>query len=118
MKRFTVTYEVITPESAEHGEADSYGFLDESGYAAAFRENGIECSDERRAEIIATDHTMTLRDAIGLMSSCYDSGHWFTEIDARADYASGECEIRSLHCPKNITKASYRRIGRLLGCKR
>lgn len=96
MPRFTVTYEIITPESAEDGVAAERGWHHDSP-------EGCDLS---------------LREAIDLMGCCENSGRWFSEIDARHDYKSGAETFYSLHPPRNITPSSYRRVARLLGIRR
>jgi hypothetical protein len=92
MARFNVTYEIITPESAEDGEAESMGFV---------------CQD------------VTLREAVEAMgrAATEDSGRWFTHTEYGHDYATGAEESRSLHPPRGISAASYGRLCRLLGVR-
>ena len=97
MPVFHVTYEIVTEESAEHGEAESSGFLLE------------DCP--------------SLSEAIGVFGSaiCADSSHlslsnpprWFT-TEPEQDYITGEYESRSLHI-QGVTPSSAMRIARLLG---
>lgn len=94
---FTVTYEIITPESAEHGDAA------ERGYVAP----GEWRDDDPQP--------MSLREALQLCYPQEDSGSWFSECDGREDYRTGAWERRSLHPPRNITASSYGRLVRLLG---
>ena len=116
---FRVTYDIVTPESAEHGDFAGNGFLDANENRDAFREDGVECSDAERDRIIAADHNMTLRDAIELLSclEC-DGGGSFYESDGRQNYRTGEEERRALHLPDNVTPASYARIVRALKAAR
>lgn len=100
MKKFNVTYEIITEESAQAADAEERGFLLED---------------------------VSLRDAINevcnhgyIEASCYPIKHspyvWFTAY-GEMDMHDGSYENRSLHCPKNITPSSHRRVARLLGFK-
>lgn len=84
---FFVTYDIVTPESAERGD-----------YADGEEEVG-----------------MTLREAMSLCSPQEDAGLWLVEVDGRADYRTGAEERRMLHPPRNITAASYARLAKLLG---
>lgn len=100
---FAVTYEIVTPESAEHGEADARGYI---------------------------DRDMTLRDAIGAINAtrtkhvggvesieCDSSGgrpRWVTVTNS-AEYLTGAQESRSLHIPPSVSNSSARRIARFLG---
>ncbi len=110
MQKFHVTYEIVTPESAEHGDAAERGFVLPGGWheelpAHVFGEEAGKIKDECG---------LSLREAVDLVSLVEDSGHCFTEIDERQNYNTGESEIRSLHPPENITPASYGRLRRLL----
>jgi hypothetical protein len=97
MVRFAVTYDVITPESAENGDYEESGFIDEA------------CS---------------LREAFDLCGRFFtqDSGSWFTNDEyghgTRAYYEQGREEVRSLHPPRSITPASYERLRRLFSLAR
>lgn len=108
MQGFRVTYEIVTPESAEQGENDEIGFI---------------LPGERRTPIAealkdeSNNFEMNLRSALNLVCPSYDCGRWFEESDARHDYTSGESENRALHPPRNITESSYRRLKRLLKIK-
>jgi hypothetical protein len=100
---FRVTYDIVTPESAAHGDIESAGFLDANGDPAAMLNT-------------SRPPAMRLRQAVALMGGAIeDSGHWFSEADGRPDYYSGAEERRALHPPRNITAASYGRLARLLG---
>ena len=97
---FAVTYEIVTPDSAENGEAE------EMGYVAPGQWHDSEPT------------LMTLREALQLCSPAYDCGDWWTEhAGDRCDYRTGAVETRSIHPPRNITEASYKRITRMLGCR-
>jgi len=101
MRGFYVTYDIVTHESAEHGDAAERGFVSPGGWH----------SDDR-------PEPMTLREALDLMGCCEDSGNWFTETDGRQNYSTGEVETRSLHCPRSISAASYDRVALMLGARR
>lgn len=100
MPKFSVTYEVVTPESAEYSDAEERGFVAEN---------------------------VSLRDALDhfgcgfVEPSCYpvDWSHdvWFSEADGRQNYITGGVETRSFHMPDNLTPSSRRRVARLLGWK-
>lgn len=94
---FNVTFETITPESAEHGDVESRGFvaeniplreaIDELGYGG----DGCEAN-----ECPVTDP------------------RWITVYRVNEDYGTGEIENRSLHFPDDMTAASKRRLCKLL----
>ncbi len=99
---FSVTFETITPESAEHGDIEESGFIIEN---------------------------VSLRDALSDFQchGCYveaDSTpvrnpRWFTAYETndgtRDYYEQGITENRSLHIPDHITEASRLRIARQNG---
>lgn len=97
--RFRVTYDIVTPESAIHGDTAENGFIDALG---------------KRIPALIGKPTpgveMTLREALALASPDSDCGRWITESDGRLDHATGATETRSIHPPSNITPASYRRL--------
>lgn len=99
MGKFRVTYEVVTPESAEHGDAESRGYV----------QPGEWRTDD------AGDAGMTLREAKRLAHPQEDCGRWWCEVDGRTDYRTGAVETRSIHPPANITASSYARVARVLG---
>ena len=90
-KQFSVTYEIVTSESAEDGD------VAEDGYVA---------------------ENVSLRDAIDDVGGvCYEhngSYEWFTNHEYNLDYQTGAQESRSLHMPDNATPASCDRVARLL----
>jgi hypothetical protein len=100
---FNVTYETITPESAEDGDTATRGFEAEN---------------------------VTLREAIDALGSgeqgCeanespVSDPRWVTMYDTKRDRAyweQGETTNRSLHFPDNMSAASKIRVCRLLGVR-
>lgn len=103
MVKFAVTYEIVTPDSAEHGDAEERGYI---------------CQD------------VTLRDAIGDLfgtrtsqvsgitaiesnDSRRESARWITVYNG-AEYQTGAHESRSLHFPDSLTAATRARLCRLV----
>jgi len=111
--QFFVTYEIVTPESAENGEAAEGGFAMPGGWQY---ELPADCCGAA-AGAFKAQHALDLRSAVGMMGSVEDSGLWFSETEGRVDYQDGSETRYSLHCPESITASSYRRIARLLGTK-
>ena len=103
---FRVTYEIVTPESAEHGDAEERGFI----LPGEWR---VSAEEAMAGESV----NMGLREAMQLCYPQEDSGSWFTECDGRQDYRTGAYETRSIHPPEKITAASYDRLRRLFGVK-
>lgn len=104
-----VTYETVTPESAEWGDYEDCGFLDASGLRHSA--NGLwgEAAGKLKAEC-----AMPLRDALRHVAPAFREDSSFYEIDGRNDYRTGEVETRALHMPDSVTPASLARIARLL----
>ena len=95
---FNVTCETITPESAEHGEADSRGFEAED---VSLRE-AIDIMGCGEGGIEADEHPVT-------------NPSWITAYDVtrdRAYWERGETVNRSLHFPGAMTTASKLRVCR------
>lgn len=103
MRGFTVTYDIVTPESAAEGDHAECGRIDPWGYH--WPVNGEKQPD---------DSDMSLRQALNYVCPQEDAGAWFSEADGRDDYRTGANETRALHPPRNITPASYARLARLL----
>lgn len=100
---FSVTYEIITPESAEDGDAA------ESGYVA----EGVSLR-EAIDLVTATDSCHCAQESIQCDEYPVTSPRWIT-VNNSADYLTVTAENRSLHIPGHITPASRVRIARLLG---
>ncbi len=110
MLQFHVTYDIVTQESAEHGDAAERGFVLPGGWHEVMPDDC--CGDAAHA--IKAQCGMTLREAVDLVGLVEDGGHGFYEVDGREDYGTGEHETRALHPPETITAASYARLRRLL----
>jgi hypothetical protein len=114
MPKFTVTYEVITPESSEHGDVAERGFV---------AHDGSQCNLGNRSGVLAgrlkDACSMRLRDAVSLINTAaLDDWHgWIGEADGRQDYRTGAWERRALHPPQDITPSSYGRLVRLLDAR-
>ena len=97
---FDITFETISPESAENVDFEETGFLHEG---LSFRE--------------AMD---VLRWASGchVEADCYPvrNPRWFTFYNAEENFATGSITNYALHIPEHITEASRRRIAKLVRC--
>ena len=99
---FAISYETVTPESAEHGDADERGCILEAG--------------------TLRDVWETLRNAGAI--GCYveadtypaHNPRWFTFYDVSEDYATGAVTSYGVHLPPAVSPASRRRLARLFGC--
>lgn len=106
---WTVTYEVWTPDSVEHGESVEVGFVTPGDWHWPVNQELTADSNDLR---------MTLREAMALATPDQDCGRWFSETgEDRCDYATGAVEIRAIHPPQGITASSYARVKRLLNIR-
>lgn len=101
MNSFNVTFEIITPESAENGEAESMGFEHEN---CSLREawDCVRWGCEGGVE--ANEWPM-------------QSPRWVTFYNVETDFRTGAVKSLSVHFPRNITPASAIRLARLFGAK-
>ena len=79
MLQLSMTYETVTPESAEHGEADDSGFVFEP----------CDCSARELARY-------TTHDGFTVRSCSHGVPRWLS-TDPETDYMTGETETRSIH---------------------
>lgn len=113
--RFRVTYETVTPESAEQGDYADIGYLDAHGFR-----NSVQDLSGPPAAVLGRDCAMTLREALALFGydygrlgvECGDSA--FRQADGAIDYQTGEeCRL-TLHVPFDVTPASLARVRRIV----
>ena len=107
MPHFHVTYEIVTEESAEHGDTAENGYVHANG--------GRDSIDI--APLDAEDYAMDLRTALRHCQPQYDCGSWFDQEAQVEDYSTDEHVSYSLHPPRNITPSSYARLRRLLNVR-
>ena len=98
MLKFSVTYETITPESAEHGYTETAGYVSQD---VSLRE-AIDDVGYGEGGAAANEYPVT-------------DPRWVTVYKTSEDYGTGEIENRSIHFPDNMTPASKIRVCRLLG---
>lgn len=98
---FSVSFETVTPESAETGDAAERGMIADG---------------------------LTLRDALQLcqQGACEPNStplrpggrvRWITFHEFGSDWRTGATESRSLHIPPSVTAATSQRIARLVSGK-
>ena len=93
---FSVTFEIVTEESAADGEAEERGFICERvGLREALKELFAT-----RTNLV--DSCQGLDTSIGIL----------TMVNGM-EFETGAYESRSLHMPRNVTGATYGRIARL-----
>lgn len=102
MQTFNVTYEIVTPESAEDGDAEERGFICED---VSLRE-AIEAVRQTRTNAV---------DGVECIEPAGSADfRWITIVNGM-EYETGAQESRSIHIPDNVTNATRHRIARLLG---
>ena len=106
MSRFHVTYDIVTPDSAENGDTAENGYVHANG-----GRDPLTTIDN------TNDYAMDLRTALRHCQPQRDSGSWFDQEGQIEDYSTGETVAYSLHPPRTVTPASYARLRRLLGVR-
>lgn len=103
MSKFDVTYEIVTPESAEHGEAEARAYI---GYNMELRD-AIYWVLQTRTSLVEGIHAIEFSD------SNVEDARWI-EVCNGAEFETGARESRSIHFPENLTVSTKRRIMRLV----
>ena len=103
MAKFSVTYEIVTQESAEYGEAEESGFIAE----------GISLREA--VDLVKSTSTISCGGITNIEASdsCIGQSRWITVYNGM-EFETGAHESRSLHIPDHITAASRRRIMRII----
>ncbi len=96
---YSITYEVITPESAEVGDAAERGYLvDPTQY---------QLGDLR--EILSN------AQSYGIVGTTRNNlTGWFCSINPQRDHRDGSETYYSLHFDNDMTGSSFSRVGKLL----
>jgi hypothetical protein len=108
MPIFNVTFEIVTDESAENGDAQERGFVAENISLRDAIDGLSASSNSCELASIEADCWPISRD---------NPPRWITYQYGR-DWQSGEFESRSIHFPRGITGSSAIRIAKLLGAMR
>lgn len=101
---WNVTYETITDESAQHGDAESRGYLGEN---LSFRDALDLFNSEREWHTVEADCDLRYPHVPG------NQPRWFTDY-AQDGSSFGEFRNVSLHVPAHITASSRLRVARLV----
>jgi hypothetical protein len=99
---FSVTFDIVTEESAEDGEASKSGYVLESA----------PLDDAIRS--VLTTECNTIDGQTIYANETNGRINWVT-VSHAMNWITGEYETRHLHIPKTVTAASTRRIAKLLG---
>lgn len=93
-----ITYDIVTPESAEHGDVESSGWIDEIGQS--MEPDPYDIADKKTRVDLALDFFSNL-GYLEPSSSAFYPGVWYTEPEygngTRAYYETGEVETRAYH---------------------
>lgn len=103
-----ITYEVVTPESAEHGDAVERGFITPGLFNIRVPTEEALNKEDWPAGSLDWDLQAAARYlGTGAME---DNGRWFTTADPEIHFMRSEHVFYSLHPAENITPASYARL--------
>jgi len=106
MGTFTVTYDIVTPESAEDGDAAERGLIVE----AASLHDAVAALFETRTSLV---------DGV----ECIETDEWpmreprWVQVTNGREFETGASETRALHMPDSLTRSTRVRIARLLGAR-
>ena len=100
MPRFTITYAIVTPESAEQGENDETGIIthDETSLREAIK------------ELFSTRTNRV--DGIECIECDYHAGRFTAYVNNGMEFETGAHESRCMHA--YLTPASAARVSRLI----
>lgn len=112
-KRFTVTYDTVTEESARHADYAESGFVFPDGDHIEVAEAQAELGANWRNQWPPHFARMTLAQAACLVGSCDNNGTSFYECDERPDYVTGASETRAVHINGKVTAATSARLRRI-----
>jgi hypothetical protein len=116
-KGFKITFEIITPESAEQGDVEESGWIDEEG--TSMDPDKWDLEDGKTAVDLAVKFLQDNTGGGGLEASTSGalSDHdWWTSYQWSNDYNTGEEENRSFH-PYGFTEQELNEINRRLSGK-
>ena len=102
---FNVTFEIVTPESAENGDAEERGYIAEG---VSLRDALALVSETRTSHVDGVT-------AIEANECPVTAPNWITVYNGM-EFLTGANESRSIHFPDNMTASSRCRIARLMGC--
>ena len=114
-RRFHVTYDSVTPESAADGDAADCGYLDKHGFLCS-----VMALHGASAAAVARDCALTLREALALFGERYGrhgvevDRTTFRQSDAAPDFATGAEITLTLHVPFDMSGASFSRLRRIV----
>lgn len=96
--KYTLCYQVVTPESAEHGDFSEHGFMNEHGSKFPIilgREQGPEFHEENTLTADGLGDLIAVAERHGI--EFHGDAHWAYSVDPDINYATGEETTYSLH---------------------
>lgn len=107
---FSVTYDIVTPESARDGDTAEHGWFWPDPLIGHWP---IEFSDIDAPPLKPSEWTLhELVSRFG-RGGFEDGGRSFYSADSETDYRSGDETRYAIHPPRNVTAASYKRLRRI-----
>jgi hypothetical protein len=125
--KILMTYDTVTPESAEEGDFADHGFAAPGGWEFSIADEAFEarCERDGREKALADmtpapEEFDSIEEAIDFLkdygpfeASCYptcNNGHcWVTQADGDTDYSTGAVTRLSFHL-KDVDHATHRDI--------
>jgi len=105
-------YQTITPESAEHGDFDSHGFITRGHWKFPINNDFTPAAYERQQwELGDLRGLISFARSLGIHQ--YPDADWFYSLDPDINYQTGEETTYSMHID-GTTVATLNRIGKLL----
>ncbi len=120
MERFLVSWELVTPESAEYGDAEDRGFMAGTPFSAYRGEADTAAPGIQPERFTLGKAVAALSDDLPGLAELEavepDSSDPATARSVRAIWRlpNGDSESRTLHIPDNATAASRGRICRAI----
>jgi len=99
-------YQTVTPESAEHGDFDSHGFITPGMWK-------FDIDDYEMNEWVPglLSEFIAFAQSLGITSN--PDAEWFYSVDPDINYQTGEETTYSMHIA-GVTPSTYNRIAKLL----
>ena len=114
--KFSITYQTVTPESAEQGDYSQHGWIMPGYWQYPLADDDGQ-HDDVLEQAKSGEFDLSLSEAVSFAQSLgiYDNSgsSWFQSVDPDQDYQTGEDTFYSLHV-EGVTPSTYNRIAKLL----
>ncbi len=98
MRRIRITYQTVTDESAEFGEAADSGWIDEEGACIEPDDYDVDEHGSESAAAVALAVKMIGKGCEASDGPRCHVGHtWYTEVDGDTDYSDNSVTTQSFH---------------------